>query len=193
MLSTQAIQTRPCGFLPTRIQLVTLNCSADQWNSCTYSSNTCYLCVVALAAAHRGLTRRLKSGPPTALRPLTFSWDWGLWHLCGQRKRRCERRWRRLDLSFCLPPKCPAAAEVKGLTFGPVGLLRAVDPCDRPLDPAYPWARGAFCGPGPCGCSPSFHHKPGVRTGQGRTNEVRAVMLGDLCPSAAPIAFWPRE
>lgn len=69
-------------------------------------------------------------------------------------------------------------------------LLRAVDPCDRPLDPAYPWAWGALFGPGPCGYSPPLHHKPRVRNGQGRTNEVRAAVLGDLCPSEAPIAFW---
>ncbi|KAK5891988.1 hypothetical protein CesoFtcFv8_012413 [Champsocephalus esox] len=72
-----------------------------------------------------------------------------------------------------------AAAEVKGLTSGPVGLLGAPDPCDRPLDPAYPWAQGAFPGPGPCGCGPPFHHKPRVRIVQGRTNEVRAAVLGD--------------
>lgn len=49
---------------------------------------------------------------------------------------------------------------------------------------------GAFLGPGPCSCSLSFRRMPGVRNGQGRTNEVRAAVLGDLCPSAAPIAFW---
>lgn len=124
------------------------------------------------------------------MRPLTFSWCLGVWHLCGQRKRRWKQRWRRLDLSFCHSLKCPATAEVKGLTSGPERLLRAVDPCDKPLDPAYPWAQRAFHGPRPFGCSPLFHHKPRVRNGQGRTNEVRAAVLGDLCPSEVPIVFW---
>lgn len=39
---------------------------------------------------------------------------------------------------------CPTTAEVKGWCSGPVGLLRIIDPYDRPLDPAYPWAHGTF-------------------------------------------------
>lgn len=103
------------------------------------------------------------------------------------------QRWRRLDLYLCLSMMCPATVEVKDLTSGPLGLLRIVDPCDRPLYPAYPWAPGAFLGPRLCGCSLSSHHLPGVTNGQGRTNEVRAAALGDLCPSAAQIAFWRRD
>ncbi|CAB1429099.1 unnamed protein product [Pleuronectes platessa] len=50
----------------------------------------------------------------------------------------------------------------------------------------------ALLGPGPCGCSTTRPStvEPRVRSGQGRTNEVRAAVLGDLCPSEAPIAFW---
>lgn len=99
------------------------------------------------------------------------------------------RRWKRLDLLFSLT-LCTTTAEVKSLCSGPVGLLKIIDPCDRPLDPAYPWARGAFLGPGLNGCSLSFHCAPEVRNGQGRTNEVRAAVQGDLCPSAAETAYW---
>lgn len=60
----------------------------------------------------------------------------------------------KLDLILSLPKKHPVAAEVKGLTFGPGGLLQAADPSNRPLDLAYPWATGAFIGPGPHGCGP---------------------------------------
>lgn len=77
----------------------------------------------------------------------------------------------KLDLILSLPKKHPVAAEVKGLTFELGGLLRAADPSNRPLDPAYPWATGAFIGPGPYGCDPT-------------KEMVRAVKLGDLW------AFW---
>lgn len=99
------------------------------------------------------------------------------------------QRWKRLDLLFSLT-LCTSTAEVKSLCSGPIGLLKIIDPCDRPLDPAYPWARGAFLGPGLNGCSLSFHCAPEVRNGQGRTNEVRAAVQGDLCPSAAQTAYW---
>lgn len=65
---------------------------------------------------------------------------------------------------------CPAAAEVKGSTSRPAVLLRTVDPCDRPLDPAYPWAPGEGdfpSGPGAVGGGRSSLRGPGARGGQG--------------------------
>lgn len=94
------------------------------------------------------------------------------------------RRWKRRNLLFSLT-LCTTTVEVKSLCSGPIGLLKIIDPCDRPLDPAYPWAHGAFLGPGLNGCSLSFHCAPEVRNGQGRTNEVRAAVQGDLCPSVS--------
>lgn len=121
-------------------------------------------------------------------RPLTFQ----VRRECLTRrqiKQRWMRRWKRLDLLFCFT-LCTTTAEVKSLCSGPIGLLKIIDPCDRPLDPAYPWACGSFLGPGLNGCSLSFHCTPEVRNGQGRTNEVRAAVEGDLCPCAAQTAYW---
>lgn len=95
---------------------------------------------------------------------------------------------KRLDLLFCWSLR-PTTAEVKGSCSGPAGLLRIIDPCDRPLDPRLPSGSWHFSSsPGLNGCSPSFHRPPEVKTGQGRTNEVRAAVQGDLCPCAAQTA-----
>lgn len=162
-------------------------CSADEWNFCTFRSSNCSLCVDTASwsvEANHSPIQCLKVDP-------LLHWD--LWPLartgasdtCVARGSGGGEGLTSLSASL---RGVRSQIRVKGLTPGPEGLLRTVDPCDRPLDPAYCWAQGAFLGPGPCGGS--FHPELRERIGQGRTNEVRAAVLGDLCLSEAPSAFW---
>lgn len=84
---------------------------------------------------------------------------------------------------------CPAAAEVKDLTSRPAVLLRTVDPCDRPLDPAYLWAAVreplAVAGPSSAG-----QELEAVRA---QTNEVSSRSAGRfmlLRSCKQPSAVW---
>lgn len=72
MFSTQAMQTRPHGLVPRRIQLSTQNCETHAPTAPAPATSASILLLAALVAAHQGPIQRIKVDP-------LLHWD--LWPL----------------------------------------------------------------------------------------------------------------
>lgn len=72
MLSTQAVQTKPHGLVPRRIQLATQNCETHAPKASAPATSASILPRAALVAAHHGPVQRIKVDP-------LLHWD--LWPL----------------------------------------------------------------------------------------------------------------
>lgn len=125
MLDSQAVQTSPmfdASWIPNTLlgEWVMLKLPA----SLTPATSVSILPDAALAAAHHDPIQHIKLD---ALLP------WNLWPLARTGALdtcvvRGSGGGEKLDLILSLPKKHPVAAEVKGLTFGPGGLLQLLTP-----------------------------------------------------------------